>query len=138
MLSTSSKKNLLEAHPLLQKLINQFVLDYPNFPIQVNDARRGRAEQEKAFAHGNSRAHFGQSAHNYTPAIALDIYPLPVNFNKLQPFRDMGIKVKVTAKKLGIPIAWGGDWKSIKDFPHFELTPWTSYAKKAKLYMGSK
>jgi peptidoglycan L-alanyl-D-glutamate endopeptidase CwlK len=33
----------------------------------------------------------------------------------------MAANVKAAAKKLGIRITWGGDWKSFKDGPHFEL-----------------
>lgn len=29
--------------------------------------------------------------------------------------------MKQAAKELGIPIIWGGDWKSFPDGPHFEL-----------------
>lgn len=29
--------------------------------------------------------------------------------------------MKRAAKSLGVPIVWGGDWKSFKDGPHFEL-----------------
>ena len=29
--------------------------------------------------------------------------------------------VKEAAKQLNVPIQWGGDWKSFKDGPHFEL-----------------
>lgn len=34
--------------------------------------------------------------------------------------------VKEAAKQLGTPIEWGGDWKSLKDGPHFQL-PWREY-----------
>lgn len=34
--------------------------------------------------------------------------------------------MKSAAKDLGIPIEWGGDWKSFKDGPHFQL-PKKSY-----------
>ena len=29
--------------------------------------------------------------------------------------------MKIAAQELGIPIEWGGDWKSFKDGPHFQL-----------------
>ena len=29
--------------------------------------------------------------------------------------------MKAAATELGIPIVWGGDWKTFKDGPHFEL-----------------
>lgn len=28
---------------------------------------------------------------------------------------------KLAAKELGVPIVWGGDWKALRDGPHFEL-----------------
>jgi peptidoglycan LD-endopeptidase CwlK len=34
----------------------------------------------------------------------------------------LGEVVKNAAKELDIPIVWGGDWKSFKDGPHFELS----------------
>lgn len=34
--------------------------------------------------------------------------------------------VKRAAKELGTPVEWGGDWKSLKDGPHFQL-PWAKY-----------
>ena len=36
--------------------------------------------------------------------------------------------MKQAAKELGIPIVWGGDWRTFKDGPHFEL-PFASYPK---------
>jgi peptidoglycan L-alanyl-D-glutamate endopeptidase CwlK len=34
--------------------------------------------------------------------------------------------MKQAADDAGIPIEWGGDWKSFKDGPHFQL-PWKEY-----------
>ena len=34
--------------------------------------------------------------------------------------------MKMAAKDLNIPIEWGGDWKTFKDGPHFQL-PWKDY-----------
>lgn len=34
--------------------------------------------------------------------------------------------MKAAAKELKIPLEWGGDWKSFKDGPHFQL-PWKGY-----------
>jgi peptidoglycan L-alanyl-D-glutamate endopeptidase CwlK len=36
--------------------------------------------------------------------------------------------IKIAAKELSIPIEWGGDWKTFKDGPHFQL-PWATYPK---------
>lgn len=34
--------------------------------------------------------------------------------------------MKAAAAECGVPIEWGGDWKSFKDGPHFQL-PWEHY-----------
>ena len=40
---------------------------------------------------------------------------------KFSDYEKLAQVVKGAAKKLGVPIVWGGDWKSFKDGPHFEL-----------------
>ena len=34
--------------------------------------------------------------------------------------------VKQAAKDVGVAVEWGGDWKSFKDGPHWQL-PWAKY-----------
>lgn len=36
--------------------------------------------------------------------------------------------MKQAAKELEVPIEWGGDWKSFKDAPHWQL-PFSNYPK---------
>lgn len=36
--------------------------------------------------------------------------------------------IKKAAEELGVAIQWGGDWRSFKDGPHWELT-WKAYPK---------
>lgn len=36
--------------------------------------------------------------------------------------------MKAASAELGIPVEWGGDWKSFKDGPHWQL-PWKEYPK---------
>lgn len=36
--------------------------------------------------------------------------------------------VKLAAKEKNIPIEWGGDWRTFKDGPHWQL-PWKEYPK---------
>lgn len=36
-------------------------------------------------------------------------------------YRPLAGVVKAVAKERGIPLVWGGDWKSFPDGPHFEL-----------------
>jgi peptidoglycan L-alanyl-D-glutamate endopeptidase CwlK len=126
---------------LLQKLFNEVIKD---FDCVVLEGRRGKADQEKALRGGFSNAHFGDSAHNYTPAIALDVCPYPVNWENRKAFIALSKVVLAKAKALGVPIRWGGDWdgdgnmkdQTLMDLPHYELNPWRTYAAKSKLYRG--
>ncbi len=39
---------------------------------------------------------------------------------------ELSRAMKQAAKELSIPLEWGGDWKSLRDGPHFQL-PWSVY-----------
>lgn len=41
-------------------------------------------------------------------------------------YHKLAKAVKQAARELGVPIEWGGDWKSFKDGPHWQL-PWKAY-----------
>lgn len=41
-------------------------------------------------------------------------------------YYDVADAMKQAARELGISIEWGGDWKSFKDGPHWQL-PWSDY-----------
>lgn len=36
-------------------------------------------------------------------------------------YRQIADAFKQAAAQLGVPIVWGGDWRTFKDGPHFEL-----------------
>lgn len=41
-------------------------------------------------------------------------------------YKELADAVKEAARVEGVPIEWGGDWKTFKDGPHFQL-PWSKY-----------
>lgn len=137
-----SLANLAVMRPELQKMYKE--VD-KRFPIVLTDGRRGRIAQTKAFKSGHSKVRFGNSAHNYTPALAGDAYPFPFNPNeKPQKMYALYEVVKQVAKELKIPIRQGADFNmdgnlkddSFVDLPHTELHPWREWAKKSELYEG--
>lgn len=144
LFDAASAKRLAGAHPLLQRLL---IEARKRIAFTIMDSQRGRAAQTKAYKAGHSKATFGNSAHNYDPAIAVDLAPIPLDWSKTQPFIDVwkvigyyNPKTKAgsgLAKEMGIPIRWGGDWNMNGkwtddgwDFPHYELYPWRNYATK--------
>ncbi|WP_139238526.1 M15 family metallopeptidase, partial [Yersinia ruckeri] len=36
-------------------------------------------------------------------------------------YEQIAAAFKQAAKDVGVPIEWGGDWKTLKDGPHFQL-----------------
>jgi peptidoglycan LD-endopeptidase CwlK len=131
--SDRSKKARKELHPTLQKLVD---LAIKEVDFVILDAQRGRAEQEKARKGGFSKAGFGQSAHNYIPAVALDVCPYPIDFDDAAKFRKIAKVFMRIAEEHDLPIRWGGDWdmdgdwknERFLDWGHFELNPWRAYA----------
>lgn len=136
----ASKKEYKQLHPLLQKLCDEVIKTYD---IKILDSSRNKDQQEYAFRKGTSKVHFGDSAHNWTPAVAMDVIPMDMkNWDDIPAFIRMGKHIVATAKRLGIPIRWLGDpnrdgnTKDGWDYPHFELTPWRTFAAKSKPYKG--
>lgn len=62
-----------------------------------------------------------KSNHNYYPSKAVDIAPYPIDWNNIERFKILSSVVKRKALELGINVQWGGDWKSFKDYPHWEI-----------------
>lgn len=62
-----------------------------------------------------------RSYHNYLPSYAVDLAPYPVDWADINRFKQLAKVIKEVAAKLQIPIEWGGDWKSLKDYPHFQI-----------------
>lgn len=130
---------LAKCHPSLQEIAQEAI---KAIDFKVLDSTRGRTDQERAYATGRSKAKFGQSAHNYVPAIAFDLFPAPYDWNNRGAFKKLADVIMKIAAKKQIPLRWGGDWNmdgdkttsDAWDMPHFELHPWRTWAKKSKLY----
>ena len=149
--SAASQARLALAHPELQRLMN---LARDQIAFEVDDSQRGRAAQEKAFNEHKSNAHFGQSAHNWSPSIAVDIHPVPLDWNNTKSFIALHDVIgdfdpatgrgRGLALQLKIPIRWGGDWdfdgnmanQKLHDLPHYELHPWRDFAAHCKPFGG--
>lgn len=122
--SARSLKNLEQCHPLLQLLMYE-AIKVTDFSVICGF--RGEREQNEAYNRGNSKLKWPQSKHNQTPSLAVDIVPYPIDWNDERRFRTLGTVVKEIwaqlpeEKKEGWSLSWGGDWKTFKDFPHFEL-----------------
>ena len=145
----ASKLSRAKLHPLLRSIFDEAikVVDF-----KILDATRGRALQTKAYLQGKSKAKFGQSAHNYVPAVAADLFPAPYDWDNFEAFWKLYDVIgrynpatgegKGLALQMKIPLRCGIDWnmddgKTMEDAwdgGHYELHPWRDFAKKSKLY----
>ena len=53
--------------------------------------------------------------------MAVDVVPLPLNWNDIPAFERLGEKIMAKAAELNIKVKWGRDFTGLKDYPHFEL-----------------
>jgi len=124
-LGARSLSRLTGVHPDLVKVV-QLAIRKSDLDFAVLEGVRTIDRQRQLFAQKatktmNSR-HLTGHAVDLAPVINGDVswdWPL---YNRLAK------TVKAAAAELGIPITWGGDWRTFKDGPHWEL-PWAQYPK---------
>lgn len=120
--SKRSKDNLATCHENLQ-LIAKDAIKLIDFT--VIEGHRGKQAQQVAVARGTSKTPWPKSKHNKLPSLAFDFIPYPFDGDwgkKNHPkFIAIGKVLLTCAEKRGIKASYGGDWKSFKDYPHFQL-----------------
>ncbi len=125
----TSKANLASCDTRLRQVLEEVV---KHFDCAVTCGRRGKAEQETAFAAEKSKARWGQSPHNRSPSMGVDVFPYPINFNDRDRMHLFAGFVLGIAKSMGVTLRWGGDWdqdtqvndNDWDDLGHFEIAGW--------------
>lgn len=119
--SASSRRKLLECHPVLQALVHAVA---ERINILIVCGHRGKNEQNLAFTTGKSQLAWPFSKHNKMPSEAVDCAPLNdaglLDWNDISAFKHMVEIFKQEATRLGIEIKCGADWQ-MRDYPHIEL-----------------
>ncbi len=108
-LGKRSLQKLSECSWNLQKVVQDAikVIDF-----SVICGHRGEVEQNAAVADGNSWVKFPNSKHNSEPANAFDFIPSPFKgWDDIGGFRKVASAIKVVARKHGVNIECGVDWK---------------------------
>lgn len=121
-----SKESLSTCNSALQTLAKKALATSP-MDFSIICGHRNKQDQDKAFSDGTSKLRWPRSKHNKQPSLAFDAVPYPLDWNDLDSFKDLGEHIKSTWESLsleekeGWDLSWGGDWKSFKDYPHYEL-----------------
>jgi len=120
-----SRSKMIGVHPDLVKVAQRAIM-LSEVDFRLTQGVRTVAEQRRLLAAGASqtmRSRHIPSSNTSRMAEALDVVALVGG--KVRWDWPLYTKIskawKQASKELGIPIVWGGDWKSFKDGPHFEL-----------------
>lgn len=125
-------RDITLCHPRLRKLATELIKECAEqgLQIKIGETLRTTAEQDALYAQGrtkpgsivtNAKGSSYSSYHQW--GTAFDFY----RSDGLGAYYDKdGFFNKVGAIGTSIGLEWGGNWKSIKDKPHFQLPDWGS------------
>lgn len=119
---------LAEVHPDLVKVLLRAATSTV-VPFQIIHGLRAVAEEEAACASGHSTTMHSRHLPNKDGvACAVDVVALPDGAVSWAPieYQPIASAILDAGHALGIPIEWGGNWTTLKDFGHFQL-PWAVY-----------
>lgn len=107
--------------PFATRFINRVYTEL-GITLRVTQGRRSIVEQNGFYAQGRTKpgkiitnAKGGYSYHNF--GLALDVVVIK---NGQADWTVLNKDIVRIAKEEGFE--WGGDWKSFKDYPHFQMT----------------
>lgn len=117
-LSRKSLERMQKVHPDLVKVV-MLAIELSEVDFGVTEGLRTIERQRELFAKGASKTmnsrHLTGHAVDLVAYIGSEVrwdWPL---------YHKIADAMKRAANALNVPIVWGGDWKSFKDGPHFEL-----------------
>ncbi len=117
-LSARSRDRLRGVHPDLVSIFERGIAITP-IDFMIVEGLRTRERQRELVEAGASQTmnsrHLTGHAVDIAPIVAGQLrWDWPLYF-RLAPV------IKQAAEELGIPVEWGGDWKSFRDAPHWQL-----------------
>lgn len=120
-LSERSLKNLVGVHEDLVKVVKaaDVAAEADGIDFVVTEGVRTLARQRKLLAAGATKT----LKSRHLTGHAVDLAALVDGEVRWDwPLYDQLAKyMKEAAENLGVPVIWGGGWRSFKDGPHFEL-----------------
>lgn len=119
-LDAVSQQRLIGVHgDLVKVVLRAAVICGDENPFRITEGLRDIKRQRKLVASGKSQT----LKSRHLTGHAVDIVPMldgepSFDWPGFYPIADA---FKAAAKELGVAIIWGGDWRTFKDGPHFEL-----------------
>lgn len=124
--SERSLKNMTGIHPHLRRVLDRALKESPH-DFVVTEGLRTIERQRELLRIGASKTLNSRHITGH----AIDLYAwVDLNKDGKVAFEEMAnprlltiiaTALKAAAVKENVPIVWGGDWRTFKDMPHFEL-----------------
>lgn len=115
--------NNAKLHPKLRYLMNEAIKTSP-IDFTIIETVRTIEQQRINVAKGVSKTMKSRhipSTNKSGLCEAIDVAPYPINWKDVKKFIQLSEHIKNVAKQLNINVTYGGDWKSFKDYPHWQL-----------------
>lgn len=114
----TSEARLKGVHPDLVKVMRLAIARTP-LDFTITEGLRTQARQKELLAAGATQTMNSRHLTGHAVDVAVLVggkvrwdWPL---------YDQLATVILAAAKELGIPVIWGGSWKTLKDGPHFEL-----------------
>jgi len=116
--SNRSKERLKGVDSSLIKVMEESIKNSP-YDFGITEGIRTPERQKQLYDEGKSLTL--KSKHLIGRAVDIAIFVDGKITWEHKYFKAVAEHIKNTAKKLGVDIIWGGDWRRLVDSPHFEL-----------------
>lgn len=117
-LSTRSKDRLKGVHPDLVRVV-ELAITLTEVDFAITEGLRTRERQAQLLKEGKSKTM--NSRHITGHAVDVAAWVDNTVSWDFKYYYKIAEAMKEAAKRLSVPIVWGGDWTTFKDGPHFEL-----------------
>lgn len=127
-MDSRSEENLKGVHPDLVRVIRRAAI-LPTIPFIVIHGMRTVQEEAGMVAKGASQTIHSRHLPNEEGfACAVDVAAMVEGHVSWQQrfYEDIWAEVEQAANTLAVPVEWGGHWRTLKDWGHFQL-PWQNY-----------
>ncbi|EBN4455651.1 M15 family metallopeptidase [Salmonella enterica] len=121
--SQRSETALQGVHPDLVRL-TRTALSLSAVDFGVTEGLRSMAREKEMVAEGHSETM--HSRHLTGHAVDVVAYVNGAVSWDWSLYEQIAVAFKQASASLGVPVEWGGDWKTLKDGAHFQL-PWATY-----------
>lgn len=121
-LSQRSLNNLNGVHPDLIAVVKR-AIEITSVDFAVIEGVRTIERQKELFSRGASKTM--RSRHLTGHAVDLTAWVGGIRWD-WPLYYKIAEAMKTAARELNVSLEWGGDWKTFKDGPHFQLS-WADY-----------